>query len=141
MEREDKDGKIVLTGVLMRTDERTLSGRVYPKEMMEREIARYKELIEKKQAFVTLGSDPEAAVVQLSKVAGVTNDMDLIDNDIKLQVELLDTPAGKDARALLEHGVDFRPYGVGSVDENGVVSDYCMVGVSIVAKEKEDGTD
>ena len=57
-----------IEGVFMQADIKNRNGRVYPKEIMEKEVNRYnKEFVEKQRAFGELGH-PEGPTINLDNV-------------------------------------------------------------------------
>jgi ABC-type proline/glycine betaine transport system ATPase subunit len=142
VKQEDKDGKIVLTGSLMKCDEPYgSSGRIYPREVWEKEIARLQGQVGDGRFFATVDNEGESSV-NLAKVAGLVKGMKLEGDDVETSIEILDTPKGELVKKLVQHGeVEFKSCGVGTVTEGVVQDDFRMTNVSIVPKEKEDGTD
>src|SRR5210317_1668597 len=70
---EEKDGKrnLYIEGVFLQSNLTNRNGRVYPKEVMQKEVARYtKENIDKKRAMGELGH-PEGPSLNLDRVSHI----------------------------------------------------------------------
>lgn len=68
-EREDGKKSFKLKGVFMQAEIKNRNGRVYPMEVLEKEVARYnKEFIEQNRAYGELGH-PDGPTVNLDKVS------------------------------------------------------------------------
>ena len=65
---EDENGVVLVKGVLQRADAQNQNGRVYPKEILEREVEKYQQLIKEKRALGEL-DHPESSVVSLKNVS------------------------------------------------------------------------
>ena len=67
--KEDGKKDYFIEGIFMQADIKNRNGRVYPKEIMEKEVGRYvKEFVEKQRAFGELGH-PEGPTINLDKVS------------------------------------------------------------------------
>ena len=69
--QEEKDGKktLYIEGVFLQSNLKNRNGRVYPKEVMQKEVARYtEEQIDKKRALGELGH-PEGPTLNLDRVS------------------------------------------------------------------------
>ena len=68
---EEKDGKknLYIEGVFLQSDLKNRNGRLYPKEIMQREVVRYhKEQIDTKRAMGELGH-PDGPNINLDRVS------------------------------------------------------------------------
>ena len=62
------NGRLIVTGVLQRSDAKNQNGRIYPKEILEREVEKYKKReVAEKRALGEL-DHPESSVVNLKNV-------------------------------------------------------------------------
>ena len=119
-ENGKKDYKI--KGIFMQADIKNRNGRVYPMDVLEKEVKRYnEEYVDKKRAFGELGH-PEGPTVNLDKVSHMITKLEPNGKNIIGEAKIMDTPNGKivktlmDERALL--GVSSR--GMGSLEpKNG----------------------
>ena len=101
-EAESKNnGRVIVKGVLQRAGSKNQNGRVYPKDILMREVANYKKVqIAEKRALGEL-DHPESSVVNLSNVSHNIIDAYFQGDDVVGKVEILDTPAGKILKELL----------------------------------------
>ena len=73
---EEKNGKkdYKIRGIFLQSDLKNRNGRVYPKQVLEQEVARYnREFINKKRAFGELGH-PDGPTVNLESCLLYTSD-------------------------------------------------------------------
>ena len=128
--------KVVVRGPLLKIGEPTMNGRIYPKELIEREIERLKGTIDNRRLLATFGSSSGTSI-PLRSVAGVVTDMVIKEEDLETEIKLLKTPMGESILPYVENGgVRFEPYGSGVIEEDGTVSDWVLSGVAIVPGKK-----
>lgn len=97
-------GKLILEGVIQRADSKNQNGRVYPKHILLREIQKYIEgPVNEKRAFGEL-DHPESQVVNLKNVSHNILKIWWDGDDVKAQIEILETPSGNIAKAIIEAG-------------------------------------
>jgi len=123
MIQESKDfngGKIVLKGVLQKSDTLNQNGRVYPRVILEREIRNYQKFIRENRALGEC-DHPDSSVVELKNVSHIVRSATMENGTVYGDVELLDTPAGKILQSLVESGVTLgiSSRGVGSTVQQG----------------------
>ncbi len=116
---------LVVKGVIQRAEAKNQNGRVYPKEILEREINKYIEgPVREKRALGEL-DHPESSVINLQNVSHNVTKIKMIGDDVYGEVEILPTPAGKILQALFASGITIgiSSRGMGSVQEglNGTV--------------------
>ena len=122
---EEKDGKksMYIEGVFLQSDLKNRNGRMYPKEIMQREVARYtKENIDTKRAMGELGH-PDGPTVNLDRVSHLITSLKEDGNNYIGKAKILDTPMGNIARNLSEEGAQLgvSSRGLGSLKErNGI---------------------
>jgi|TARA_B100001094_G_scaffold164939_1_gene159661 hypothetical protein len=122
---EEKDGKksMYIEGVFLQSDLKNRNGRMYPKEIMQREVARYtKENIDTKRAMGELGH-PDGPTVNLDRVSHLITSLKEDGNNYIGKAKILDTPMGNIARNLIEEGAQLgvSSRGLGSLKErNGI---------------------
>lgn len=107
--------------VLQRANAKNQNGRVYPREVLIKEVVRYKkEFVEENRAVGEL-DHPESPVVNLKNVCSNITRIDVRGDDVVGDMHILSTPAGNIVRELVKNnirlGVSSR--GVGSVKEIG----------------------
>lgn len=123
--REKNNGKIMMKGILQKSDTLNQNGRIYPKPILEREIRNYQKFIVENRALGEL-DHPDSSVVNLKNVSHIIREA-YIDGDVVYgTVEVLDTPSGKILQSLVESGVKLgiSSRGVGSTRKQG---DYQVV--------------
>jgi len=122
---EEKDGKksLYIEGVFLQSNLQNRNGRIYPKEIMQKEIARYtKESIDTKRAMGELGH-PDGPTVNLDRVSHMITSLKEDGNNWIGKAKILDTPMGNIARNLIEEGAQLgvSSRGLGSLKEkNGI---------------------
>jgi len=117
---------LMVKGVIQRAEAENHNGRIYPKEILAREIAKYIEgPIREKRALGEL-DHPESSVINLQNVSHNVTKVKMVGDNVYGEVEILPTPAGKILQALFASGitVGISSRGMGSVHEgsNGTVT-------------------
>ena len=121
--KESKDlnnGKIIMKGVLQKSDTLNQNGRVYPREILTREVRNYQKFIKENRALGEC-DHPDSSVVELKNASHIVREAHM-DGDVCYgTVELLDTPSGKILQSLVESGVTLgiSSRGVGSTRRDG----------------------
>ena len=121
VERSIKEKKpLIVSGVLQRAEAKNQNGRVYPKEILDREIQNYIDgPIADNRAMGEL-DHPESSIINLQNVSHTVKDCWWEGDDVMGKVEILPTPAGNILKALFASGitVGISSRGMGSVQEN-----------------------
>ena len=118
-EGKGKDMKI--KGVFMQAETKNRNGRVYPLDVLQKEVARYnKELVESKRAFGELGH-PEGPTVNLDRVSHMIEELVPEGKDIIGKAKILDTPNGKIVQELINAGAKLgvSSRGMGTLEKRG----------------------
>ena len=118
---ESKGGRMVLEGKLQAAEQKNGNGRVYPKEVLEREVEKYiKGPIAQNNALGEL-DHPDSSVVNLANVSHNIKKIWWDGNDLMGRLELLNTPSGKIAMELVGAGIPLgiSSRGMGSVKQLG----------------------
>jgi len=116
-EFEEKKKPLVMTGILQKADTLNRNGRVYPYEILKREVDKYMELVESGTAGGEL-DHPDSAVVSLANVSHRVTDMWWQGKDLYGKVLIAEeTDAGGTLKGLLKAGfmLGISSRGVGSV--------------------------
>jgi len=127
-ESKDKnDGKIILKGVLQRSDTLNQNGRVYPQSILDREVTNYQKFIKENRALGEC-DHPESSVVELKNVSHIVREAYMDGEVVYGSIEILSTPSGKIVQSLIESGVTLgiSSRGVGSTkikEGNQIVQD------------------
>ena len=115
---EGKTGPMRVRGVFQRADEENNNGRIYPKALLEREITKLSESMKGRRLMGEL-DHPQHDSVKLSNVSHLITKLEAKGNEIIGEAEILDTPMGKVAKALIEGGVQvgISSRGMGTLSE------------------------
>lgn len=147
MIKESKDshaGKILLKGILQKSDTLNQNGRVYPRAILEREVRNYQKFIRENRALGEC-DHPDSSVVELKNASHIIREAHM-DNDVCYgTVELLNTPSGKILQSLVESGVTLgiSSRGVGSTRREGdttiVQEDFQLICFDMVSEPSTPG--
>ena len=122
VETSIKENKsLVVKGVIQRAEAKNQNGRVYPKEILEREIKKYIDgPVRERRALGEL-DHPESSVINLQNVSHNVIKVKMVGDDVYGEVEILSTPAGNILKELFRNGitVGISSRGMGSVQESG----------------------
>ena len=123
--REQNGGKLLMKGVLQKADTLNQNGRIYPVEILDREVRNYQKFIKENRALGEC-DHPDSSVVELKNASHIVREAYMQDGVCFGTVELLDTPSGKILQSLVESGVTLgiSSRGVGSTRRDG---DYDVV--------------
>lgn len=118
---EEKNGKklLYIEGVFLQSELKNRNGRVYPFDVLNREVERYsEEYVKTKRALGELGH-PDGPTVNLDRVSHRITDLRAEGHNFYGKAQILDTPMGRIARSLLEEGVQLgvSSRGMGSIDK------------------------
>ena len=115
---KENDGKLIVRGVLQRAEAKNQNGRIYPREILQREAKKYhKEFIIQRRAMGEL-DHPESSVVNLANVSHNIREMKWKNDDLVGVVEVLPTPAGNILKELFKSNIKLgiSSRGMGSVE-------------------------
>jgi len=123
---EEKDGKklLYIEGVFLQSELKNRNGRMYPFDILNREVERYtEEYVRTKRALGELGH-PDGPTVNLDRVSHRITDLRAEGHNFYGKAQILDTPMGRIARSLLEEGVQLgvSSRGMGSIDKREDIS-------------------
>lgn len=142
---EDKNGVVLVKGVLQRADAQNQNGRVYPKEILAREIKKYQQLIKERRAMGEL-DHPDSSVINLKNVSHNIRECGWDGDDVVGVVEILPTPSGNILKELLKAGIrlGISSRGMGSVENIGegkvkVGEDFELLGWDFVSNPSTQG--
>ncbi len=115
---KENDGRLVVKGVLQRAESKNQNGRVYPREVLLKEVAKYLEnQVTERRALGEL-DHPESSVVNLNNASHNIVEMHWNGDDLMGTVEVLSTPAGNILKELFRSGIKLgiSSRGLGSVE-------------------------
>ena len=101
-----KDGgkSYFIEGIFMQSDTKNRNGRIYPREILQKEAKRYNtEFIQKKRAFGELGH-PDGPTVNLERVSHMIEELQEVEQNFMGRAKILDTPYGKIVKNLIDEG-------------------------------------
>ena len=122
---EEKNGKkeYKIKGVFLQSNIKNKNGRVYPREILVREVNRYtKEFINKNRAFGELGH-PDGPTVNLERVCHMVKSLIPDGDNFIGEAKIMDTPYGKIVKGLIDEGAQLgvSSRGMGSLmQRNGI---------------------
>jgi len=113
-----RDGGMMLSGMMQMAEIQNGNGRVYPQNILMREVKNYKKLVDENRALGEL-DHPEESVINLRNVSHQVTDIWMEDNKVMGKMKVLDTPSGGILRSLVDSGVSIgiSSRGLGSVTE------------------------
>lgn len=111
---------LIMKGILQKAETLNQNGRVYPKNILEREIRNYQKFIKENRALGEL-DHPDSSVVELKNASHNIKEAYMEGNIVYGTVEILNTPSGKILQSLVESGVTLgiSSRGVGSTRSEG----------------------
>jgi hypothetical protein len=121
---EETDGgakSYKIRGIFMQADVKNRNGRVYPYDILAKEVTKYnKNFIKENRAFGELGH-PDGPTVNLERVSHMITDLHPDGKDFIGEAKIMDTPMGKIVKNLMDEGAKLgvSSRGMGSLDEKG----------------------
>jgi len=108
-----------IKGVFMQGNLKNRNGRVYPMEVLQKEVSRYnKEYIDRKRAFGELGH-PAGPTINLDRVSHMIQELKQDGNNFVGKAKIMDTPMGNIVKNLMNEGatIGVSSRGMGSLKE------------------------
>ena len=124
-EASSNGGRYIMRGILQKANTLNQNGRVYPIDILEREVRNYQKFIAENRALGEL-DHPDSSVVELKNASHIVREAYMQGDICYGSVEILDTPSGKILKSLVDSGVTLgiSSRGVGSTRKEG---DYQVV--------------
>lgn len=95
-----------IEGVFLQGEIKNRNGRVYPMDIMKKEVERYtKENIDKNRAYGELGH-PDSPTINLDRVSHMIKELKLEGNNYVGKAKIMDTPYGKIVKSLIDEGAN-----------------------------------
>ena len=119
---EDKEGggkNYKIKGIFLQADIKNRNGRVYPMEVLEKEVNRYnKKFINEKRAYGELGH-PEGPTVNLERVSHMVTELYPDGKNFIGEAKIMGTPMGEIVKNIMEEGgkLGVSSRGMGSLDQ------------------------
>ena len=144
-ERARRDnGAVFLVGVCQKAGTKNGNGRVYPKNVLQREVENYQQLVRERRALGEL-DHPDDSVINLKNASHLITKMWWDGDSVMAKIEVLDTPSGKILKDLLNSDVKLgiSSRGMGSVKESmgslTVEDDFQLICFDMVADPSTPG--
>jgi Prohead core protein serine protease len=129
---EEKLGKgkeYFIEGVFLQSNLKNRNGRMYPKDIMAKEVGRYnEEYIKKNRAFGELGH-PDSPSINLDRVCMMIKSLKEDGDNWVGRAKIMDTPYGKIVKSLIDEGAQL------GVSSRGMGSLITKEGVSMVQND------
>ena len=106
IEQDEKSGKknYKIKGIFMQADIKNRNGRIYPMEILNKEVGRYnKEYINEKRAFGELGH-PDGPTVNLERASHMITSLQPDGKNFIGEAKILSTPMGEIVKSLMDDG-------------------------------------
>ena len=116
----DNNMRLVVKGILQRAQIKNQNGRVYPKEVLIRESAKYQENFIKERRALGELDHPESSVVNLQNVSHNVVEMHWEGDDLVGTIEVLPTPNGNILKELFKANIrlGISSRGMGTVNKS-----------------------
>jgi len=120
---ENKDGKknYKIKGIFLQADMKNRNGRVYPFEVLQKEVNRYKkQFIDDNRAYGELGH-PDGPTVNLERVSHMVTDLYPDGKNFIGEAKIMSTPMGNIVSSIMEDGgkLAVSSRGMGSLQQRG----------------------
>ena len=108
-----------IKGIFLQADIKNRNGRIYPMEVLEKEVSRYnKKFINENRAYGELGH-PEGPTVNLERVSHMVTELYPDGKNFIGEAKIMETPMGKIVKSLMNEGgkLGVSSRGMGSLDQ------------------------
>jgi len=135
----NEHGAVFLTGIIQCAGQKNGNGRIYPENILRREIQNYQKIINENRALGEL-DHPDDSVINLRNVSHMVTQCWWDGQQVMGKVKVLDTPSGNILKSLAQSGVSLgiSSRGMGSVQENQqgtiVEDDFQLICFDIVSE-------
>jgi len=121
-EANDSGGKnYKIRGIFLQADIKNRNGRIYPMEVLEKEVGKYnKNFIGEKRAYGELGH-PDGPTVNLERVSHLTTSLERDGKNFIGEAKIMKTPMGEIVKSLMDEGckLGVSSRGMGSLVSKG----------------------
>ena len=142
---KSSDGIVTMKGIIQKAQQPNANNRIYPRPILEREDAKYQELIKERRALGEL-AHPDSPIVQLENVSHVVTETLWEGDNLIGTIEVLDTPKGQILEKLIGRdiklGISSRGLGSTSRTNEGydkVEDDFNLVCYDMVSNPSTSG--
>jgi hypothetical protein len=117
-----ENGNLMVEGILATAEVKNGNGRYYKKELWDREMEKYDQLVKERRSMGEL-DHPESTVINLKNVSHIVTDYNWDGDKLMGKIEILPTPSGNILKELIRNGitVGVSSRGMGSLEQNGSV--------------------
>ena len=123
-QKENGDKEYKIKGIFMQSEVKNRNGRLYPFEVLDKEVKRYnKEYIEEKRAFGELGH-PDGPIVNLERASHMITSLKPDGKNFVGEAKILKTPMGEIVKNLMDEGAKLgvSSRGMGSLQQKNGAS-------------------
>ena len=114
--KDDGSKDFFIEGIFMQGDIKNRNGRVYPSEVLAKEVARYNtEVVQKNRAYGELGH-PAGPAINLERVSHMIKELKQDGSNFIGKAKIMDTPYGQIVKNLMTEGATL------GVSSRGMVS-------------------
>jgi len=142
---KSSDGIVTMKGIIQKAQSPNANNRIYPRPILEREDAKYQELIKERRSLGEL-DHPDSPIVQLENVSHLLTETKWDGDSLVGTVEVLDTPKGQILEKLIGRdiklGISSRGLGSTSRTNEGydmVEDDFSLVCYDMVSNPSTSG--
>lgn len=109
--------------LLQKANTKNHNGRIYPTEVLFREVKKYGHLVKERRALGEL-DHPDSPIVELKNVSHLVTDIYEQGEDVRGNIEILNTPQGQILRSIIQQGVKIgiSSRGIGSLQREGDIN-------------------
>lgn len=118
--KEDGSRNYFIEGIIMQGDIQNRNGRIYPSEVLMKEMNRYSQnYVAKNRAYGELGH-PEGPTINLDRVSHMFTELRQDGSNVVGKAKVMDTPMGKIVKNLIDEGANLgiSSRGMGSLKKN-----------------------
>ena len=142
LKEEDEKGKTYkIKGIFMQGDIKNRNGRIYPTDVLEKEIKRYDDkFIKNNRAYGELGH-PEGPTVNLDRVSHMVTSLKQDGSNFIGEAKVMDTPMGKIVKNIMDEGgtLGVSSRGMGSLEQkngaNYVKKDFMLAAAADIVAD------
>ena len=123
-QKEDGKKDYKIKGIFMQSNIKNRNGRVYPRDVLMKEVKNYdSKFIQKKRAFGELGH-PDGPTVNLDRVSHMITSLKPEGDNFIGEAKIMSTPMGEIVKSLMDEGATLgvSSRGMGSLDQRGGVN-------------------
>lgn len=131
---QNDSGNLFIEGVFSSAENKNNNGRIYKKDVLEREVEKLMEKVKNKCLWGELGHPPNPEI-NPDKISHIIESLSWVGNDLQGRAKVIDTPMGQIAKTLIKEGrMGISSRGLGTVSEaDGYVNDdYFMITWDVV---------